>query len=78
MTTQIPRSTAQRPIASTSSRGYTAPVGFDGDTNSSAFVAGVTAASSCSMVTRKPFASCVASSTVRPPASAIDSGYVVQ
>jgi hypothetical protein len=38
----MPRSTAQRPIASTSSGGYTAPVGLLGDTNSNAFVRGVT------------------------------------
>ena len=37
-------------MASTSSTGYTAPVGFDGDTNMSAFVRSVTAASSCSTV----------------------------
>ena len=39
-------------MASTSSGGYTAPVGLLGDTNSSAFVRGVRAASSCSTVTR--------------------------
>ena len=50
----MPCSTAQRPIASTSPRGYTAPVGLLGDTNSSTFVRGVRAASSCSTVTRKP------------------------
>src|SRR5438876_989789 len=33
----MPRSTAHRPIASTSSGGYTAPVGLLGDTNNSAF-----------------------------------------
>ena len=37
----MPRSSAQRPIASTSSGGYTAPVGLLGDTNSNAFVRGV-------------------------------------
>ena len=54
MITHTPRSTAQRPIASTSSGGYTAPVGLLGDTNNSAFVRGVHAASSWSTVTRKP------------------------
>ena len=48
----MPCSTAHRPIASTSAGGYTAPVGFDGDTNSSTLVLGVRAASSCSTVTR--------------------------
>ena len=41
-------------MASTSSGGYTAPVGFDGDTNSSTLVRSVRAASSWSTVTRKP------------------------
>src|SRR6185369_7300789 len=75
---QMPRSSAQRPIASTSSGGYTAPVGLLGDTNSSAFVRGVTAASSCSIETRKPLDSVVGSSTGTPPPSVITSGYDVQ
>ena len=74
----MPCSTAQRPIASTSSGGYTAPVGLLGDTNSSALVRGVRAASSCSTVTRNPSTSVVGSTTGTPPASAIVSGYVVQ
>ena len=63
----MPRSTAQRPIASTSSTGYTAPVGLLGDTNSSALVRSVTAASSWSTVTRKPVVSSVGSTTGTPP-----------
>ena len=61
-------------MASTSSGGYTAPLGLSGDTNRSAFVRGVRAASSCSTVTRKPVDSSVSSTTGTPPASAIDSG----
>ena len=74
----MPRSSAQRPIASTSSGGYTAPVGLLGETNSSAFVRGVQAASSWSIVTRKPVASDVGSTTGTPPPSVITSGYEVQ
>ena len=74
MITQIPRSTAQRPMASTSATGYTAPVGLEGDTNRSAFVRSVTAASSWSTVTRNPVVSSVGSTTGTPPASAIGSG----
>src|SRR3974390_1011078 len=74
----MPRSSAQRPIASTSSGGYTAPVGLLGDTNSSAFVRGVTAASSWSIDTRKPGASVVGGTTGPPPPSVITSGYDVQ
>ncbi len=59
MTTQIPCSTAQRPIASTSSGGYTAPVGFDGETKSSTLVFAVRAASSWSTVTRNPVSAVV-------------------
>src|SRR5580765_238050 len=67
----MPRSSAHRPIASTSSGGYTAPVGLLGDTNSSTLVRGVTAASSCSIETRKPVASVVGSTTGTPPPSVI-------
>ena len=74
----MPRSSAQRPIASTSSGGYTAPVGLLGETKSIAFVRGVTAASSCSTVTRKPDASVVGNTIGTPPPSAISSGYDVQ
>src|SRR6478672_12910363 len=74
----MPRSTAQRPMASTSSGGYTAPVGLLGDTNNNTFVRGVTAASSCSIETRKPVASVVGSTTGTPPPSAMHSGYDVQ
>src|SRR6185369_12291455 len=74
----MPFSAAQRPIASTSAGGYTAPLGFDGDTNTNAFVRGVTAASSWSSVTRNPAATVVGTTTGTPPPSAIDSGYVVQ
>ena len=61
-------------MASTSSTGYTAPVGLLGDTNSNAFVRSVTAASSWSTVTRKPVISSVWSTTGTPPESAIGSG----
>src|SRR6478672_4613093 len=74
----MPRSTAQRPIASTSFGGYTAPVGLLGDTNSNALVRGVTAASSCAIDTRKPDASVVGSTTGTPPPSVMISGYDVQ
>src|SRR5262249_44491762 len=46
VTTQMPCSSAHCPIASTSAAGYTAPVGLLGETNSSAFVRDVRAASS--------------------------------
>src|SRR3954470_9170647 len=75
---QMPRSSAQRPMASTSSGGYTAPVGLLGDTKSNALVRGVTAASSCSIVTRKPMSAVVGSSTGTPPPNAMHSGYDVQ
>ena len=74
----MPCSAAQRPIASTSAGGYTAPVGLLGETKSSALVRGVRAASSWSTVTRKPSTSVVGSTTGTPPPSAIVSGYVVQ
>ncbi len=57
---------------------YTEPVGLLGDTNSSALVRSVRAASSCSTVTRNAVPSVVGSTTETPSASAIDSGYVVQ
>ena len=74
----MPCSAAQRPIASISSRGYTAPVGLDGDTKSRTLVAGVRAASSWSTVTRKPLDASVWTTTGTPPARAMASGYVVQ
>jgi hypothetical protein len=49
-----------------------------GETKSNAFVRGVSAASSCSIVTRKPCASDVGSTTGTPPARVISSGYDVQ
>jgi hypothetical protein len=61
-------------MASTSSRGYTAPVGFDGDTNTMALVFGVRAASSWSTVTRKPAVSGAKISTGTPPARRMGSG----
>ena len=72
--TQIPLLTAQRPMASISSRRYTAPVGLDGDTNSSALVLGVHAASRSSTELRNPVVSSELTYTGVPPASAIDSG----
>ncbi len=72
--TQIPCSTAHRPMASISSRGYTAPVGLEGETNTSALVASVRAASSCSTEARKPAAAVVGTGTVTAPANAIGSG----
>src|SRR5450432_2981954 len=74
----MPRSSAHRPIASTSSGGYTAPVGLLGETKSSALVRGVTAASSCSIETRNPVTSVVGSTTGTPPPSVMISGYDVQ
>src|SRR5436305_3609941 len=76
--TQMPCSAAQRPMASTWSGGYTAPLGLDGDTKMSAFVRGVRAASSWSTVTLNPVVTSVWSTTGTPPASRIGSGYVVQ
>ena len=76
--TQMPCSTAQWPMAMTSSREYTAPVGLDGDTKTSAFVRGVRAASSMSTVALKPVVSSHTTGTVTPPASPMGSGYVVQ
>ena len=70
----MPCSAAHRPIAAISSRGYTAPVGLEGDTKTSSLVRGVRAASSWSTVTRKPVVSSVGSSTTTPPASRIGSG----
>ena len=70
----MPCSAAHWPMAATSSRGYTAPVGFDGDTKTSSLVRGVRAASSWSTVTRKPVASSVGSSTTTPPEKRIGSG----
>ena len=55
-------------------RGYTAPVGLDGDTNNSTFVRGVRAASSWARVTRKPLAASVVMTTGTPPASLMTSG----
>ncbi|MGY4643463.1 hypothetical protein ACVW07_001296 [Cellulomonas sp. URHB0016] len=52
MRTQMPCSSAHRPIAAVCSGEYTDPVGLDGEQNSSTFVRGVRAASSCSTVTR--------------------------
>jgi hypothetical protein len=76
--TQSPCSSAHSPIALTSVGEYTVPVGLLGDTNISAFVWAVSAASSWGTVTRKPFSSVVGSATGVPSASAIASGYVVQ
>ena len=61
-------------MASTSSGGYTAPLGLSGDTNRSTLVRSVRAASSCSTVTRNPADSSVGITTGTPPASVIDSG----
>src|SRR5271156_675069 len=74
----MPLDTAQRPMASTSSRGYTAPVGLDGDTKSNALVLGVQASSRSSTLERNPVASSERPYPGVPPASWIDSGYVVQ
>ena len=74
MTTHMPCSTAQRPMASTSSGRYTAPVGLDGDTKSSTLVRGVRAASSWSTVTLNPASHVVGTSTGTPPARRIASG----
>ena len=65
-------------MASISSRGYTAPVGLDGDTKRSALVLGVQAASRSSTEERKPVVSSDDTTTGVPPARAMDSGYVVQ
>ena len=48
------------------------------DVVADALVRGVSAASSCSTVTRKPVDSSVCTMTGTPPASVIASGYVVQ
>ena len=48
--------------------------GFDGETKTRAFVAGVRAASSCSTVARYPLSGDVGTTTVVPPARPIDSG----
>ena len=61
-------------MSSISCRRYTAPVGFDGETNSKALVRGVTAASSSSTVERNPLRSSEDTMTGTPPASTIDSG----
>ena len=65
-------------MASISSLGYTAPVGFDGDTKIRAFVRSVRDAFSWSTVTRNPVSSVVGKTVVVAPARAIGSGYVVQ
>ena len=70
----MPCSAAHCPMAATSSRGYTAPVGLDGDTKTSTLVRGVRAASSWSTVTRKPLVSSVGSSTTTPPENRTGSG----
>ena len=74
MSTQIPLASAQWPIASISSRRYTAPVGLEGDTKSSALVFGVQAASRSSTEERKPVVSSEETTTGVPPASRIASG----
>src|SRR5579884_4200315 len=74
----MPRSNAQRPISSTSSGGYTAPVGLLGETNNNALVRGVHARSSCSIDTRNSVASVVGNTTGTPPAIVMHSGYDVQ
>ena len=70
----MPLASAQRPIASISSRGYTAPVGLDGETKSSALVFGVQAASRSSTEERKPVVSSEETTTGVPPARRIASG----
>ena len=61
-------------MASISSRGYTAPVGLEGETKSSAFVLGLQAASRSSTEERKPVVSSDDTNTGVPPARAMDSG----
>ena len=61
-------------MASISARGYTAPVGFDGEAKISSLVFGVRAASSWSTVTRNPSAAVVGTSTTVAPARRIVSG----
>ena len=61
-------------MASTSSGGYTAPVGLEGDTNTSSLVRSVVAASSCSTETRKPVDWSVSTTTGSAPVSEIASG----
>ena len=70
--------TAHSPIAFVSSGVYTEPVGLLGDTNTRAFVRGVSAVSSWATVTLKSVDSSVSRMTGLPPASSIASGYVVQ
>src|ERR1700689_3225811 len=74
----MPLDTAHWPMASISCRGYTAPVGLDGDTKSNALVRGVHARSRSSTEERKPVVSSEETMTGVPPASAMASGYVVQ
>ena len=66
--TMMSCSAAQRPILAISSGVTTAPVGLDGETNTSSFVFLVRAFSSSSTVTRNPFASLVRTGTGIPPA----------
>src|SRR5699024_7069390 len=54
------------------------PVGLDGDTNTSALVFSVLAASSCSTLILYAVSAPANTSTGMPPASLMDSGYVVQ
>ena len=61
-------------MASTSSGGYTAPVGLDGDTNSSALVRGVRAAVELLDRDLNPASQLVWTSTGTPPARRITSG----
>ena len=61
-------------MASIWSREYTAPVGLDGDTKSSALVRGVQWRSRSSTEDLKPVVSSEDTTTGVPPASAIDSG----
>jgi hypothetical protein len=56
------------------SRGYTAPVGLDGDTNKRTLVRGVRAASRSSTETRKPVDSSLGTATGTPPDRITDSG----
>src|SRR5207245_1362523 len=55
-----------------------APVGLEGDTNSSILVRRLQPASSWSTVTRNPFSAVVFTATALAPASPMASGYVVQ
>ena len=74
----MPCSSAQRAIAAVSSGVYTDPVGFDGETNTTAFVFSVRAASSWSTVTLYSWSAPANTGTGVPSASWIASGYVVQ